>query len=196
MAMDPAQTELTKNLLAMSNRYEQVWAPQFERFRTEVLDSGPESRRASAGSTASTARAFSEVAPQVATATTRRGGNAAMALGNLAADQGMSGGLSLVDTNQAVSDKRLQDIGGLVQLNQGNGTNALRGLADVADMYTSQARSDAQIAAQNSQGLQDALFTGGGLAASGYMTNQKKDPRSYAIGGIYGPALDPGVPGQ
>ncbi|HBG30799.1 MAG TPA: hypothetical protein DDW98_09240 [Gammaproteobacteria bacterium] len=168
----PAQKEFARVARARQQDYQTRVAPLRQRFIGDVLNNAPESRRAMNVATAESARSFADVAPQVATADRRRGGGGAGALGDLAIDQGLSSGLSRVDTRQAVSDKRLSDLGGLVAMGQGQAADAFRGLSEVSSMSGAQARQDAYSAAQNRLGLQDALFTGAGLAAQSYLKPQ------------------------
>jgi hypothetical protein len=168
----PAQKEFARVALARRNDYDKRWGPLRQRFIGDVLNNAPESRRAMEVATAENARSFADVAPRVATADRQRGGGGAGAVGDLAIDQGQSLGLGRVDTRQAVSDNRIANLGGLVAMGQGQAADAFRGLGEVAGMSATQARQDAITSAQNSMGLQDALFTGAGLAAQGYMRNR------------------------
>jgi hypothetical protein len=187
----PHEKEFKRVALARRQRYDQSWAPLRNRFIGDVLNNEPERRRATEVAGTEGARAFADVAPQVANEARRRGGGGAAALGDLAINQGLSAAMSNVDTRQAVDDRRLSNLGGIVAMGQGQAADAFRGLGDVASMSGAQARQDAYNAAQSSMGLQDALFTGAGLAAQGYMRN-RRDPtqaQNYAIGGQFGPDL-------
>jgi hypothetical protein len=174
----PAQKEFARVALARRNDYDRRWGPIRQRFIGDVLNNAPERRRATEVATAENARAFADVAPKVAVADRQRGGGGAAALGDLAINQGLSSGMSRVDTRQAIDDKRLSDLGGLVAMGRGQAADAFRGLSDVASMSGAQARQDAINAAQNSMGLQDALFTGAGLAAQGYLDNKQGMPKT------------------
>jgi hypothetical protein len=185
-----AQKEFKRVALARRQDYDRRWGPLRQRFISDTLNNEPERRRAMEVAGTENARAFADVAPQVANEARRRGAGGGAALGDLAINQGLSAGMSRVDTRQAVDDRRLSNLGGLVAMGQGQAADAFRGLSDVASMSGAQARQDAINAAQNSMGLQDALFTGAGLAANQYM--RRRDPKlaqNYAIGGAFGPSF-------
>lgn len=188
----PEVKELQRIAVESGADYDKRFGPTFDRFIGDVLDNRVEAQRARDVSTAESASAFGRAIPQVATATARRGGNEALALGNLAADMGTSRGLGLVDVDQASGDRRLAEMGGLVDIGRGEKTEAFRGLSSVADIAARQAEIDALTSAANRSGMQDATITAGGLAANIY-NKKRPDPLSLDYGGPIGPAARAGT---
>ena len=185
------QREFARIAEEMNQDYETRWGPLLDRYIGDTLD--PDAGQTAMNlSSAETARAFSEVAPEVATATARRGGRVEDALGSLAIDEGMSGGLNAVDTRQAVDDTRLANLGAISGVLRGDKSQAVRGLSSVANLSSQQARSDAVVSAQNRLGLQGAALTAAGLGANAYV-NRQPSAADYAIGGRLGPELHPGI---
>lgn len=175
--------ELERIALDSSADYDRRISPVMDRFIADVRDNRAETQLARNVSTAETASAFGGLRDTVAKSATRAGGNAGLALGNMAADEGTSGGLNMVDTAQAARDRYLQQVGGLVEIGRGERTDAFRGLSGVADVAAQQAATDARNSAANRAALQSGVGLAAGLAASRYEPKKEVDPLAINYGG-------------
>ncbi len=151
----PQEIALAEISMARLQDYRKRWAPLVTKLRDQVRADGAQgsqARRLAAGkATTDNEVRFSQAGDKLEAALTGSGaapssGKFKTAVTGLNTDQAAARGMSMVASDEAISDAYVQGLGRIAAMGRGQSSQAVEGLGAVARRSAQQAQQDAEIA--------------------------------------------------
>lgn len=179
----PNETEEQRALAEIAaqrfNRYKQVFAPLEDQYIQQVFDVRDQGNYETAGGLASAEfqRGFQTANENAAAQMFQQGvdPSAGAFQGNSAAlrrAQAVKQGLGVSGAKVANTDRFYQGLKGVIGMGQGQATNAISGLSDIAQSAQEKANAQAESSFQSNSALRSGLAAGIGYMASPYIDSK------------------------